>query len=615
MHLSSGPSTAAASAGSENPGSLDAGPEIEELARAQRAKCLKLGEFQSINTNASPPYSGGVLAASGSNGSNENGQGAGDGGSGKRKPPGEGDVIFGDPDSLEQPQNKTRPSDLPPPNPEEEAARAMIESDENSMLVQYAAKNDLEYIVPVGYEEKLDDFLGKWTPGRVRAIKELNDILEEDKRSIKYFQQNLRRARDQYKRQVNTARRSAQRNKIRENFKEKVANAFEENLGSLHYPRVVEDQIRELLMMRGEIVRRRFDEVIEEVVRVLCEQLLGIYRYKLEADKETYRSRSFTATSFAQVTGHESVYEALYKPSGELKTIVDFGCGDGETLFQLAQGCKSAKREMKRQERRTREEEIRPLIMEEVYEEFKMKNLGDFPWTTMDREVRTRVLQILSNEIKIENKHQEEEIKPKFIGIDQASAFVTRLNEEKGLTGRDGDICSSRHEFVTETQIMPKSADIAITILTVDRAKSKKNLFANIAGSLVEGGLAVIAMHPEYDAKSDPSGEKDEFILYGDYDEEDWDLSGQNITVFLDKLLPQLKKTGLKPVRLARHQCRVISVDCEIEGKRRGPQSYNMVVVVCKKESPQEEMPVNATEDTPVDDPGDKPAGDTKDQD
>jgi hypothetical protein len=103
-------------------------------------------------------------------------------------------------------------------------------------------------------------------------------------------------------------------------------------------------------------------------------------------------------------------------------------------------------------------------------------------------------------------------------------------------------------------------------------------------------------MNPEYNTENDGKPGLEVPIDYGTVG--DWDLTSRNEVEYMQKLLPRLREVGLIPVRIGRHKCRVISNDCETDPEKEnyGPQEYNLLVVVCKKESADEET-------TPVEEP------------
>jgi hypothetical protein len=451
------------------------------------------------------------------------------------------------------------------------------ESPEDSKLVDFANEKGLELVRPYGYKAEHEEFsTRKWDAPRKNAISRVKGILDRDKREmLTLFDDVARSASDII---VDLLKNSEDTDSGISGF-EAVKSRI-----TAKYLSLIGDRTRVLMLRarakfgdRASFLEEQFDFVRrmgEEYVNVYLEsenhtvdiqperdameRLFGVYRYRIEAKEETYRSRSFTAESLRQFLGYGTVEEMLIRcvQQGQNmpRSFVDFGCGDGDTLFQLKMAMSHYN------ERQRGVSEAVGAIRERVRKLLPHLNISS-------------LLNGLGTPSSMPHKLDFDKIKPSLIGIDQAPEFLTRLSRS-GIKGVCADISAPEQNFRNETKIRPGSVDVAISSFTLDRVYNPPQLLANISYTLCPNGQVVILTKSTIDPTSDGAGKAVAPISYGQKS----NLRGRDRIELLEKLSRMMEEVGLKPVRIGRHPARIICTDCTT-----GPQCYDGLVIVARK--------------------------------
>lgn len=579
------------------------GPDPMTYRNETRAKYLK-AFFSPMNGVT-------VIAASGDGAGGQGGQGSGNDGNGKKDHP---SAVFSHAGTESEPNDKMTTADA---RRDEKNENEEDKEGEDLPLRLFADENGLEYVQPTGYEDALKEFTQYKWPNRVDTIDELKISFERDKRCVLYVAQDLLLLREDFEKRKSGMLRNAmigtKRNRRKRmarciarikqleiDFKENDdISARLKNLDNLKYAKLFKPEIKKLKDDLLKLVTGNENvDSLEEKILETCNCFLGYYRYTVEFKKESYRSRIFTADSFIQVLGEKSIYDTFFHKDGRLKIVIDFGSGCGENMMQLADGVAQATIKKFKDEIDRLRRELRPSMMRAVYEEWQ-KNRAEYPdnpWLKLEDEVQKRIVQAIDLEgIEASTLNRLPDIQNHFICIDQTEEALKRARMHK-ITGIKADICAKWPEFQNQTRLEPEKADIILTSLTLDRAKSKRNLAGNIYDALADGGTAVFALNPEYTMENDGVQGNERAINYGTAG--DWDLTSIDVVDYMKKLLPMLKTTGFTPVRLGRHKGKVISSDSETDPKKEGygPQEYNLLLVICKKEKAK----VNPADTAPV---------------
>ena len=475
-----------------------------------------------------------------------------------------------------------------------------MESLLNDELEAYANEHNLQYaeLDKKSYMPAHEEFTKfKWNPNRITAINDLNLLFRKVRRRLNYFMDKLEEARDKYDESVMPSgealedgmgigddamgddKMSFGMENAKLAFSADVNEAYAILARGIPKANLVDKELIQINNIRQHIIDTGFSPSCQNLLKAHINAFLAAYRYNMEALRETYRSRSLTAKSIAELLGFTNLRDLFYTGHDGVRRVrrhVDFGCGDGEILIQLAEIFEEA----------TKSEignHAVASLMREIYE-----MLANFPsdegidWveksTLMDEGRKKAVSEDFNP------KSFERQRKKNFIGIDNGRHFMERLNN-KGIGSRVGDICGAPKRLRRSLGINAKSVDVAYTTLTLDRASNKQNLIGNMRRSLRDDGFAIIGLKGDFTSMNDGQGSREDPIDYGSKD--DWDLSSSSVSGQLDKLLPLLEKAGLEPVKLASHKSHVICTDCETDPDMPGygPQEYNLVMLVCRKKS------------------------------
>lgn len=493
-----------------------------------------------------------------------------------------------------------RISSRPAAGGEDGSGGEFSEDDEDSKdfdakLAEYAAERGIKFVEPTGYETKLAKFTKEKFEKRRNNVANVLQVLFNDASYINYFLKGLLEARqlyveagretENYGSEVTVLQLSRkQERRAKWVLREAVDGAFKQ-LNKLTFPALAEEEVNEIKALRDGIINSRYSPEMEKLVMKQCSKLITTYRYKVEAFMHTYRSRSFTPESVASLLGFKNIKDLFYREDGTLRTVIDFGCGDGETLILMA-------------------EKVRKLA--EIKEWLKMvlthQESGNFDLAS--KEIVDMATLMITDLADVEGGDYDQvatapsvdvQIKSNFIGIDQASSFIDRLTENKNLGGRKADICAPWSDFRSDTRIQPGSADICITNLTFDRAHNRDALMENMARATKPGGKILIGLKSTFSSGSDGLSAKAGLALK--YNENnDWNVKDR-IGLLDKKVIPLAEKFGLMPVAVGRHPCKVISTDCKTSGPGSGPQIYELMVVVFEKPDPAKERKPAGEED------------------
>lgn len=488
-------------------------------------------------------------------------------------------------------------------------------------LEEYARQNGLKYIDidKSTYAQALEDFKKiKWNPGRITTIKDLKDHLEKERRRLKFYLDTLELASQKHLARIVSV------SECTPEFLELSLRTFEDDVDAANVQLVTRTQekymgggsFERLVHMKSRVIETLCSPDLLEQMRIIMAQLLCSYRYNIESLRETYRSRSLTTESVMQLGGFKDKTDVFFTgsgPSRRLRRHVDFGCGDGEILVQLADDMVDVeKKELKNKENATNLSEqvkISAKVSRDMLENFHKQFQGDMYWIDYERNIRARILRAYFNhffkepqgdrdeidftrkmdkrtdeavERKFNRAKFEEDLRQNIIGIDQSAPFVARL-ASKGIGAVKGDICVNPKKLKSSTGIDAGSVDVVYSTLTFDRAKSKNYLALNISRALNRDGIAILGLKGGFTMTNDGHGGIEDPINYGTPG--DWDLESVSASEMLDKLIPKLVQCGLQPTSLAMHKSLVISSDCETDESKPnfGPQEYDLVMLVCKK--------------------------------
>jgi len=544
-----------------------------------RAKHIGLNQLAGQTINHLLNVSG-FAAVSGGEGIG--GEGGGSDGNGKN---GKGDVIHVDLALHEATETNTgtggsqRP-DEEKPDPDETGVETTVC---DPKLAAWARENSVDYIEPSGYESAHSKFVGGkflrhvTRKSKIEAVKEQ---LGDDVTSIRFFQLNIKTALQRANRTLCSSDKASPEEsdgvprcstrKQKRRFSSVLFSSYEMLKGAMPQSSraLIEEELEEIRGLIGKL-RKTYSRELEGQIVDAASKLEGLLRYKMEAREGTYRSINLTPDSLMQLVDVSGLKELLLADENNLNTICDFGCGDGETLIQLAAQV--------------------PVVLDlkgEALTDVKIRELSlqtyqtENPTWWQGREIEN----VVRPQIQGWKKDVAAQVKTKFVGIDQATHFIERLRDRKGVGGIVADLCVPTEKFLEETGISPNSVKIGISSLTIDRARDVEQLLGNISCVMAEDGTLVLLTKSTHSSRTDNAAANGDSFSQIEYSGKN-DLKAKNRIQLLDTLKPLLEKHGLKVVRVGRHHGKVISTD----SSANNVQTYRLLAIVCKK------MPVSPT--------------------
>ena len=445
----------------------------------------------------------------------------------------------------------------------------------DAKLAVWAEVNGVEYVEPSGYEDVHNTFVRKKFfkhATRKSKIEEVRERLNDDITAIRMFKVNIKSAlsratresfEDEKKNILDEDGIIRLPRKQRRNFAAVLTRAFEMMKGSMP------QSSRALILKELEEIRKMVEELPksysrEKEMRIMDAASLmeGVFRYKMEGREGTYRSINLTPETLAQLCNVSDVDKILFKDEDNLSRIVDYGCGDGETLIQIASKLPYSLALKGIQKSAS-------IVRQSIFNVYGDNTPSYWVGVEIEKQA-TPVVEKWKNGIA-------EQVKDRFVCIDQAPHFIERLKDRKGLGGVTADLCVPTADFHDTTGIAPGSVDIGISSLTIDRARDIGQLLANISATLAEDGTLVLLTKSTHAAQSDGSAAADRFsqIEYGGQA----GLKAKDRFQLLELMKGLLEENGLKIERVGRHPGKVISTD--VSGNQ--VQSYNLLAIVCKK--------------------------------
>lgn len=285
-------------------------------------------------------------------------------------------------------------------------------------------------------------------------------------------------------------------------------------------------------------------------LQLSCSSLKRFLRYMLDQ----YHSGRFSVDFVAAVLGFANPEELLWRFDGARRSIIDFGCGNGDLLIELARTAR----------RRERGREILS-IMEDLLEDFGF--YVNFANVSIKRKIHDEFIYFLeSSEIIIPRSLEPTD--PHLIGLDEAQLTLEELQCTHGISTKMADVCDPH--FFAHTGLAREEAGVVISILTLDRVPDLDRFLQNFADSLEPNGRFLLANKGIIDTRSDGEGVT---ILYRSEN----DLKSDTYTGTLEKLRPKLVRFGLGIESVSLHPYAVISTE--------GVQHYDLVVVGGRKKN------------------------------
>lgn len=328
-------------------------------------------------------------------------------------------------------------------------------------------------------------------------------------------------------------------------------NLHTEILRSLRHATLLKDRLEDLIELAKKVIHSEGEDSTSELhpqFQSACASLKRFLRYMLDS----YHGGRLGVEFVAEIIGFANVEELLWQRNGTRRVIIDFGCGDGDLLIELARAVRRRERG-----REFLEEYIKLLKSHGV----KIKEISNQALKSLNKE--------LTNFLGIEKlyiEHILEPLDPYLIGLDEAALTLEELSITHGISTRVADICDT--DFFTHTDLTPARADVAISILTLDRVADLDQFLQNFSDSLKLGGRFLLANKGIIDTRSDSDGVT---ILY----RHENDLKDETYSGTLQKLRVKLAQFGLIVESISLHPYAVISTE--------GIQYYNLVVVGGKK--------------------------------
>ncbi len=336
----------------------------------------------------------------------------------------------------------------------------------------------------------------------------------------------------------------------------------------ISFPWMIEEELEGIeSLCFGVASKMRGGLTKEDFVRHLKEELMRArtkYSYGIQYKYDVYKSIGIVPESLFPFLGMSDLRELLVKDDMDrgrvLRSVVDFGCGDGYLLKLWDEAVRGRNRRVGK---------FRQILSATT----KIKDLDD----------RLKFLTHLRGTHACDESdrvYSKRERRRAILGIDLSRETVADL-ERHGIRGKALDISAPWREFSGSAKIRPASRDIVLTSYTLDRTHNPDQQLQNMSAACALGGRIIVISKTELDPRADGwQGRTENKQRRPQYSNTDL-RSGDKITL-LKKLKERMGQYGCRMTAVGRHPTKVICADCNT-GNGGGPQNYSSLMMVFEK--------------------------------